>query len=389
MNFTQEQKYEIILKEVKEKGFEYALSNSLTLLMQAERELHNAENGDVSNGYRLRHTYGSGKVLELRVPRTRNGGFKPLLLGILKSREQECREIAFELYSNGLTTEQVGRIFDKIYGRSYSTSSISKMFDYAREEVRQWQERALLSKYSVIYIDATFVSTRRIDRVSKEAYYVVLGIKEDATREVLGIYNNPTESSSFYQHILSDIIQRGVKEVSLFVSDGLSGIENVIWEYFPNADVQLCTCHFKRDCLLKAKREHKQEMAFDLKDVFRTDDSSDTPEKGELRLKSFCDKWGKYYKSIRNIMNSERTKLYFTYIKFDYRVRNMIYTTNYIERLNRDFKRTIKIRTSMPNEDSVLLLMCSVAMRKQELFNKTLPKMKYDNLLFSQYLYTF
>ena len=83
-------------------------------------------------------------------------------------------------------------------------------------------------------------------------------------------------------------------------------------------------------------------------------------------------------------MNSERTKLYFTYIKFDYRVRSMIYTTNYIERLNRDFKRTIKIRTSMPNEDSVLLLMCSVAMRKQELFNKTLPRMKYDNILFSQ-----
>lgn len=171
-------------------------------------------------------------MLELQVPRTRNGNFYPLILGLLRDQEEEAKQIAFKLYGAGLTTEQVGELFGEIYGQNYSCSQISRMFNYAREELDIWLNRKL-DKYSpIIYIDATFISTRRVDSVSKDAYYTILAVKEDTTREVLSVVNNPTEGSSFYNDIFSDLKSRGVQEISLVVSDGLTGIETVIHTFW-------------------------------------------------------------------------------------------------------------------------------------------------------------
>ncbi|MEG2070964.1 MAG: transposase, partial [Bacteroidales bacterium] len=183
--------------------------------MQAEREEHNRLRQDLSNGYRFRKTYGQGRLLELQIPRTRNGNFYPLILGLLRNQEAEAKEIAFKLYGAGLTTAQVGELFGDIYGQNYSTSQISRMFDYAREEVDFWLKRKLDIYYPIVYIDATFLSTRRIDSVSKEAYFTILGVKSDLTREVLAVVNNPTEGSSFWNDIFKDLKTRGVQEINL------------------------------------------------------------------------------------------------------------------------------------------------------------------------------
>ncbi len=136
MNFTQEQRYEIIEKIIKEgKGIEEILKMSLEILMKAEREGHNLTSKDMSNGYRYRKMYGRGRMLELKVPRTRNGNFYPVILGLLRDREEEAKQIAFKLYGAGLTTEQVGELFGEIYGERYGKSQVSRMFEYAREEV--------------------------------------------------------------------------------------------------------------------------------------------------------------------------------------------------------------------------------------------------------------
>jgi putative transposase len=126
---------------------------------------------DKGNGFRQVKAYGRGKMLELRVPRTREGNFYPVLMSVLRDQEEECRKIAFELYGAGPTTAQVGGLFEKLYGRHYSKSSVSRMFDYAREEVMGWLLlRPLDAYYPIVYIDALFWSTRRDGAVSKEAY---------------------------------------------------------------------------------------------------------------------------------------------------------------------------------------------------------------------------
>lgn len=365
MNFTQTQNYEILENIIKHgSGIEEILRMSLEILMKAERHEHNFSNGDLSNGYRFRKTYGQGKLLELKVPRTRNGNFYPMILGLLRDQEEEARQIAFKLYGAGLTTEQVGDLFGEIYGKSYSSSQVSRMFDYAREDVAAWLTRRLDSYYPILYIDATFIATRRVDSVSKEAYFTILAVKEDTSREVLAVVNNPTEGSSFWNDIFTDLKERGVKEVGLVVSDGLTGIETVVQNHFKMADVQLCTVHLQREFQKKVKVKHKAEVAEDLRQVFAYDDKYDSMKKGMEKFHLFCEKWSKHYPSFGDKITNERYRYYFTYLNYDYRIRSMIYTTNWIERLNRDYKRTTRMRGALPCIEAIILLLGYVAMTR-------------------------
>lgn len=382
MQFTQSQISEIFEQILqKESGFNEILKLSLETLMKIERSEHNQKEKDVSNGYRPRRIFGQGKQLELRVPRTREGNFYPIILSLLKDQEEEMKNLAFKLYSSGLTTIQVGEIFDEIYGKQYSSSHVSRMFDTAKQEVEFWLNRPLDSYYPIIYIDATFIPTRRVDSVYREAYYTILGVKTDRTREVLAVVNFPTEGASQWEDIFANLQKRGVKEVDLFVSDGLNGIENSIWKYFRNADIQLCVVHLMRDILKHTKPKHKMQVSEDLKEVFRTDDRHDNKEKAQKRFKEFGNKWRKYYPSINKKTKNPRYELYFTYISYDYRIRNMIYTTNWIERLNRDFKRTTRMRGALPSPEATLFLLGSVAMNKKNYYKKV-PKLNYEQQKF-------
>lgn len=382
MNFTQAQKYEILEKLLSEgTGIDEILKMSLEILMKAERQIHNETTHDLSNGYRYRKTYGQGKLLELKVPRTRNGNFYPVILGLLRSQEEEAKRIAFKLYGAGLTTEQVGDLFGEIYGQSYSSSQVSRMFDYARDEVSAWLHRPLDTYYPIIYIDATFIYTRRVDSVSKEAYFTILGVKQDTSREVLCVVNNPTESSSFWNDIFTDLKNRGVEEIGLVVTDGLTGIETVINKHFKEAEIQLCTVHLQRECQKYVKPKHKAEIASDLREVFCCDDKNDKKSDGIARWKDFCNKWKEFYPVFGNKIHNERYNYYFTYLKYHYKIRNMIYSTNWIERLNRDYKRTTRMRGALPNPEATVLLLGHVAMTRR-CYEYKIPLFKMENQRF-------
>ena len=161
------------------------------------------------------------------------------MLELLKEDESRIKEACFELYSKGLTTKDVSSVIEKLYGKSYSESSITNITKGFYAQMEQWRERVLEQNWVAIFIDAIFVKVRR-DTVQSEAFYVLLGVKEDLTREVLGIYNYPTESATNWVDIAKDIQKRGVKNVNLFVSDGLTGIEDALKKVFPTTPLQPC-----------------------------------------------------------------------------------------------------------------------------------------------------
>ena len=230
MGFTHEQISEIISEITNgESGFHGLVKRGLESLMLTERSLHNETLSDVSNGFRGRRVCHGGKVFELRVPRSRNSNFYPMLLGVLKDQEEEAQKLVSSLYCSGLTTEQVGKIYEQFYGKHYSKSQVSRLLNTAREDVNAWLGRKLEKRYPILYIDATYVLTRRDESVSNEAYYTVLGVKEDRTREVLTVVNFPVESATNWKDVFEDLKARGVQEVNLLVCDGrLTGIENVL-----------------------------------------------------------------------------------------------------------------------------------------------------------------
>ena len=378
LHFTKEQVSKILEEFAKSSGsFEAVMKLCLETLMKGEREVHNDMYGDLSNGYRLRKTYGKGKMLELKVPRSRYGQFYPVILGLLKDEEEECRKLAYSLYGAGLTTEQVGEVFEKIYGRSYSSSQVSRMFDYARQEVSQWLDRPLEEYYPIIYIDAVFIPVRRVDSVSKEAFYTVLSVKPDRTREVLTIANLPTESSQGWQEVIGGLKSRGVKEIGLVVCDGLKGIENAIFEHYPMARVQLCTVHLERNVLKHVRPKDKKAVAKEFREVFRISENKYSKTEARSNWEAFTQKWGRLYSAIGKMGRKETMEWYFTYLEYDYRIQSMIHSTNWIERLNRDYKRTTRMRGALPNPESVILLLGHVAMNRK-VYERKIPKLDYE-----------
>ena len=261
-------------------------------MMRSEREEYKELNSDGSNGFRKRTVYSNGHSIELAVPRTRNSNFYPLILALINGHNEELAQIITELYCSGLTTEQVGDIVEKIYGKNYSKSSISGMMDNARIDAQAWLNRTLDAEYPIIYIDATFWYTRRDKSVSSEAYYTILGVKSDRTREVLAIVNHPTEGSENWKTVFQDLIKRGVKGVKLVVSDGLKGIEKSITSSFPGAEHQLCIVHLSRNIAGKVKPKDKKEVMKDLKEVLNPDNPSESQIDGYERFLKFLDKWG-------------------------------------------------------------------------------------------------
>ncbi len=366
MNFTQAQITEILDEIANGKnGYQELLKLSLESIMRSERNEFNRDQSDVSNGYRLGSILGHGGKLELSIPRSRNHNFYPLILALVKDQNEECKTLAYELYSSGLTTEQIGGLFDKIYGHQYSKSSISNMMSNARTDIQSWLNRKLEKRYPIIYIDATYWHTRRLESVSSESYYTILAVREDRTREVLSVINHPTEGSSNWREEFENLKARGLEEINLVVSDGLQGIENAVAEVFPMSTVQLCTVHLTRNVLSKVKPCDKQLIVNGLKEVLDPSDPNDNATKGYERFTCFIKKWIMKYPSLKTYL-LPRNKLYFNYLNYHVEIRRMIYTTNWIERLNRNYKRTLRMRNSMPSPESVVFLLASVAVRRNE-----------------------
>jgi putative transposase len=363
----------------KEGGLNELLGFTLNALMLGERSsfLQEHKQNNKGNGYRLGTAFGLGQQIELKIPRDRLGVFKPFALFLLREQEAYLCEVCFELYSKGLTTKQTGEVIEKIYGQHYSASTVSLINKQFYEQMELWRNRALEEHYLVVYIDAIHQKVCR-ETISTEAVYVLLGVKEDYTREVIGLINFPTESATGWQLALEEIRNRGVKSIGLVVSDNLKELDTAVGKVF-NCPHQKCVVHFMRNLLAQIHPKHKQAVAIDLKEVFNLNIQDDTPTKIVNRLNQFCNQWVKTYPSVIKKIEKLELNYYTTYLNYNFIIRRMIYTTNWIERLNRDYRRVLKIRGAMPSVESILALLSKVSIdRENNLFKYPINNFKFE-----------
>lgn len=363
-------------------GLTSVLEMTLNGMMYAERKAFlETKSDNKGNGYRKSLAVGMGKQITLSIPRDRLGLFSPMVLALIKDQKQLVDDLSFELYGNGLTTSQIGSVMEKIYGKNYSKSAISNITKTFYDQMESWRERPLDPHYLAVYIDAIHLKIRR-GTVSTEAFYVLMGVKEDYTREVIGIVNIPNESASGWKEVLTHIKNRGVNTIELLISDNLPGLDSVIPLVFPEAEHQKCVVHLKRNILNKVHTKHKVQVAEDLLHVFNLDILEDTKDRALERLKAFSLNWGKHYAHIKKLHTNETNELYFTYLNYNHKIRRMIYTTNWIERLNKEFRRTFKIRNSMPSYESALTLLSKVAIDKEDgYFKYPIHNFKFDPIM--------
>ena len=369
LKLTKTQLQALINRELsKENGLNDLFAMMVNGLMLSERKVFldtHQEPGNKGNGFRKAQRSGIGSKLSLSIPRDRLGHFKPVLLGLLDQQEDQVKNLCFELYGKGLTTRQIEQVVENIYGSSYSKSSVSRITTDMGAFVDAWLDRHLDHYYPIIYIDAIHIKVRR-DRVATEAFYILLALKEDLTREVLSVVNIPQESASGWQEVLGDIQARGVEKVGLFVFDDLTGLATVIGKVFSSSLQQKCVLHFQRNLNKHVRVSDRKSFSRDLSGVFDPDNPTHTADEAISTLKQVLKKWAKTYPKLTS--TAERTDLenIFTYLKFDYRIRRMIYTTNWIERLNKSFRRTLHMRNALQTPNAAIILLGFVAMEMGE-----------------------
>jgi len=368
MNLTKEQTERVLCKFLEqENGLNSVLEMMLNAMMYSEREVYlTGSPTNKCNGYRPGSVFGYGHQIELRIPRDRQSSFTPTILALFRQQESYIKEVSFQMYSKGLTTRDISEVMETIYGSHYSKSTVSNISKSFYEQMECWRERDLESHYLALYIDGLHVKLRRNNSYQTECFYIILGLKEDFTREVLSIINMPTESAQGWQEVFLSLKERGVESVGLFVSDGLSGLEKAISQVYNKTPHQKCIVHLQRTLVSYVRKDDKTELSEDLRAVFSPDDANYTKEEAYQAVIDLSEKWKKRYKSLSNHILKLEWQPYFTYLDYSVKIRRMIYTTNWIERFNRSARRTLKVRGAFPNEESVLALITSVAIDKSE-----------------------
>ncbi|HGF8210865.1 TPA: IS256 family transposase [Enterococcus faecium] len=300
----------------------------------------NSRNGNYSRSFRTE--YGE---LNLVIPRDRNGKFSQQTLPAYKRTNDSLETTIIQLFQKGITMSEISELIEKMYGHHYTPQTISNMTKIVSEDIIAFKERSLESRYSVIFMDATHIPLKR-QTVSKEAVYIVIGIRLDGTKEVLGFSLAPTESAYVWKEILQDLKDRGLKEVLLVVTDGLSGINDSIHSVYPNAQFQQCCVHISRNIAHKVRVSDRQEICSDFKLVYQ----ASSKEEANNQIRFMIDKWKKQYPRVVKLLMNPAI---LTFYNFPTSIRRTIYSTNLIEGFNKQLKKYTKRKEQFPNEESL------------------------------------
>ena len=300
----------------------------------------NSRNGNYSRSFRTE--YGE---LNLVIPRDRNGKFSQQTLPAYKRTNDSLETTIIQLFQKGITMSEISELIEKMYGHHYTPQTISNMTKIVSEDIIAFKERSLESRYSVIFMDATHIPLKR-QTVSKEAVYIVIGIRLDGTKEVLGFSLAPTESAYVWKEILQDLKDRGLKEVLLVVTDGLSDINDSIHSVYPNAQFQQCCVHISRNIAHKVRVSDRQEICSDFKLVYQ----ASSKEEANNQIRFMIDKWKKQYPRVVKLLMNPAI---LTFYNFPPSIRRTIYSTNLIEGFNKQLKKYTKRKEQFPNEESL------------------------------------
>lgn len=290
---------------------------------------------------------------ELETPRDRDGTFSPQIVKKHQTTlSDEIEQKIIALYGLGMGYSDMAAHLKEIYGLRISNGTLSAITDKIIPIVKEWQARPLENVYPIVWLDAIHYKIKENGKVISKAVYTILGVNIEGRKEVLGLYISENEGANFWLQVLTDIANRGVKDILIACVDGLKGFPEAIETIFPKTEVQLCVVHQIRNSLRYVGSKNQKEFIADLKRVYKAVNK----ELAESELDTLENKWNDKYpiviKSWRN--NWERLSQYF---KYPEDIRRIIYTTNTIEAVHRQFRKLTKTKGAFPNQDSLLKLL--------------------------------
>lgn len=348
-NFQSVSDVSAYLKDIFRDVIQELLEAELEVNLGYSKEDPSKKNTDNSrNGYSSKTLKSEFGEVEIQVPRDRKGEFQPKIIPKYQRNVTGIEDKVISLYASGMSTRDISKQVEELYGIDFSAEMVSRITDRIMPEIKEWQQRPLESIYPFIFLDAIHYKVRDDGRIVNRAAYVVIGVTVDGSKDVLGIWIGDNESSKFWLGVLNDLKNRGVKDVLIFCVDGLTGLKEAINAAYPKAEVQRCIIHQLRNSFKYVSYKNVKEFSKNFKEVYQAINEDVALEK----LYELKEKWGKEYPfAIRSWENN--WDVLSPFYKFSEEIRKIIYTTNIIESLHRQYRKVTKSKTMFPSDSSL------------------------------------
>jgi len=301
------------------------------------------------NGYSPKTIKGTFGEAEIAMPRDRNGEFAPIIVAKGQTRFNGFDDKILALYARGMTVRDIQEALQDLYGVEVSAGLISKVTEAVEEERKLWQNRILDAVYPILYLDAIVVKVRYEGRVINKAIHLALGVNLQGQKELLGMWMTQNESSKFWLSVLTELQNRGVKDIFIACVDGLTGFPEAIEAVFPQTQIQLCIVHMVRNSLSYVSYKHRKAVASDLRQIY----TAATVEEAEQALMNFGECWDKQYPTISKSWLNHWPRI-IPFFAFPDDIRKAIYTTNAIESMNMTLRKVLRNHRSFPTDDSAM-----------------------------------
>ena len=353
-NFTSTTEIMQAMKDLFRDAIQQVMESELDVELGYEKSerMSDSETDNLSKNYRNGYSKKTVKTqlgeIEVKVPRDRNGEYEPKIIGKYSRNVDGMEEKILSLYACGMSQRDIAEQIKNLYDVEISPELVSKISEKIMPEVNDWQNRPLESVYPFVFMDAIHYKVKENHQYITKAAYVVLGITMEGSKDILGIWIGEHESSKFWLNVLTELKSRGVRDVYLFCVDGLTGFREAIEAVYPNAGIQRCIIHQIRYSTRFVSYKDIKELMADLKLVY----TAVTEDEALHNLMSFKEKWSKSYPSCVKTWE-DNWDILSTFFAYPAEIRKIIYTTNIIEGLNRQFRQITKNKPSFTNDESL------------------------------------
>lgn len=310
-----------------------------------------AGSGNSRNGKTTKQVQTLQGPVEITVPRDRNSSFEPVIVPKRARRLGKVEDMILSLYARGMTTRDIGSHLEEIYGAKVSAATISRVTDVIADEITQWQNRPLEPVYPIVYIDAIWLKIRDGGVVVNKACHVAVGVDVEGRKQVLGLWLGTQEGAKFWANVLTQIRNRGVKDILILCCDGLTGLPAAVNSIYPETVVQTCVVHLLRSAMKYASYKDRKTMAKDMRPIY----TAPSVEAAELAMEHFAKEWQQ--RAPGAVMAWRNAWEEFTpFLAFTPQIRKVIYTTNQIESINYQLRKITKTRGSFPSDEAAIKL---------------------------------
>ena len=342
-----------LLKQLTKALLERALNAELTEHVGYDKHDPAGYNsGNSRNGATKKKLKGDFGEIELETPRDRNGSFEPEIVSKGQTRFSGFDDKIISMYSRGMTTREIEGHLKEMYGVDVSPTLISNVTEAVMEEVKTWQSRPLDEVYPILYMDALRVKVRDGAHIQNKAIHVAIAVNLAGHKEVLGLWAAQNEGAKFWLQVLTELQNRGVKDIFIACVDGLKGFPEVIESVYPKAEVQTCIVHMVRASLSYVNWKQRKRVAVDLRQIYQSATADDASE----QLDVFAQNWDAECPMVSQIWRRHWDRIT-PFLAYPAEIRKVIYTTNAVESLNMSLRKIIKMRSSFPNEEAALKLL--------------------------------